>query len=474
MAGIVSYGAYVPLHRLARSEISKAWGGSGGEGEKAVASYDEDSITMAVAAARDCSRGFDRNNLDGVYFASTTSPYWEKLASATIAAAMGLRSDILTADFSGSLRSGTNALKAALDAVTAGSASCILVVASDARIGIPRSDKEMSFGDAAAAVIVARESAVVNVEGRHSVSGELFDFWRSDRDVFVRSAEDRFAREVGYNAVVTETVRSALDKFKLKPADIAKACFYAPDVRQLMATAAASGFDTKGGQVEESLHNSVGNCGASQALLMLVCALEKARQGDRLLLVSHGDGCDVLSLVVQKEFPKVKGRRGVKMHLETKRKLPSYQKYVLWRELVQVQPASRPPMIPVSPVALLRDRSWGLSLHGSKCKKCGMPQYPVQRVCVICGAQDQYVPYSFADLVGRLTTFSHDNLGAAIDPPSTVCAVDFEGGGRVMCDMTDRDPAQVVTGMPVEMVFRKLHYSGGIHNYWWKCSPIRC
>ena len=85
MLGIKSYGAYIPLHRLSRAEISRAWGGPPLPGEKAVANYDEDSLTMAVAACRDCLRGADRTAVDGLYFASTTFPYREKQSAAVVA-----------------------------------------------------------------------------------------------------------------------------------------------------------------------------------------------------------------------------------------------------------------------------------------------------------------------------------------------------------------------------------------------------
>ena len=69
MAGITSYGAYVPLWRLSREAIMK-----GLRGEKAIRSFDEDSTTMAVAAAIDCLKGQDREAIDGLFFATTTSP----------------------------------------------------------------------------------------------------------------------------------------------------------------------------------------------------------------------------------------------------------------------------------------------------------------------------------------------------------------------------------------------------------------
>ena len=115
MAGITSYGAYVPLWRLSREAIMK-----GVRGEKAIRNFDEDSTTMAVAAAIDCLKGQKREAIDAVFFATTTSPYKEKQMSTTIAAACDLRRDITTYDFTNTLRSATSAIKAALDAVKAG------------------------------------------------------------------------------------------------------------------------------------------------------------------------------------------------------------------------------------------------------------------------------------------------------------------------------------------------------------------
>ena len=116
MAGIVSYGAYIPFWRLSRSMIDRKL-----TGERPVISFDEDSITMAVAAGIDCLKGIDRQTIDGLFFASTTSPYREKLAAVTVATALDLRKDIMVADFANSLRAGTMAIKSALDAVKAGS-----------------------------------------------------------------------------------------------------------------------------------------------------------------------------------------------------------------------------------------------------------------------------------------------------------------------------------------------------------------
>lgn len=64
--GILAYGCYVPRRRLQRAAIHAAnkWFapslGGLAKGERAIANWDEDAITMAVEAARDCLTGIDR------------------------------------------------------------------------------------------------------------------------------------------------------------------------------------------------------------------------------------------------------------------------------------------------------------------------------------------------------------------------------------------------------------------------------
>ena len=149
MPGITAYGAYVPRYRL-----GPATSGWNSPGERAVANFDEDSVTMAVAAGADCLRVIDRNSVDALVFASTTPPYAEKQCAAIVATALDLRPDIFTADVTNVLRAGTAALKTALDSVIAGSSARVLVVASDHRQGPPRGETERNSGDGAVAFLV--------------------------------------------------------------------------------------------------------------------------------------------------------------------------------------------------------------------------------------------------------------------------------------------------------------------------------
>ena len=169
MIGITSYGAYVPLRRLS----------TGPQTEKAVANWDEDSLTMAVAAAIDCLGNIDRKSIDGLYFASTTPPYAEKLSATTAAWAIDLRRDILTADVTDSLRAGTGALKMAADTVRAGSAKNVLVTASDLRMG-------GDFADGAAAFVIGDKDVIATIEASYSLNNELLDVWRAGGSVLCR------------------------------------------------------------------------------------------------------------------------------------------------------------------------------------------------------------------------------------------------------------------------------------------------
>jgi hydroxymethylglutaryl-CoA synthase len=475
MAGIASYGAYIPFFRLSRAEIGRAWGSAAAPGERAVANYDEDSLTMAVAAARDCLAGVDRASVGGLYFASTTAPYREKQSAATVAAVLGLAPETITMDFSGSLRSGTNALRAALDAVMGGSAQSVLVCAADTRLGYPMGPAEMNVGDGAAALLVSKSDTVADVTQFETMYYEIQDVWRTDKDVFLRSAEERFSMDEGYVKVMMGALSAMLKKHQLAASDVAHVALNAPNLRQLRGIVKTLGFGDKS-QAQEALHMGVGDTGCAMSLMSLVVALEQAGGGEKILLGSYGNGCDVFILETTGRIGSVKDRRGIQKHLASKATMRNYNQYLRWRELLPTQPPARPPLEirTPSPVAQWREVPWELRLTGTKCKRCGTPQYPRQRVCVECQAKDEMEPYNFVDVPAKVFSFSHDYVMETADPPVTVTFVDFEGGGRLMCDMTDRDPVAIKVGMPLEFTFRRLYYIGGIYNYWWKCQPQRC
>jgi hydroxymethylglutaryl-CoA synthase len=231
MVGITRYGVYIPKYRLGRNIVAKAWGPQFLAGERAVANHDEDSLTMATEAALNCLQGIDPKSVDGLIFASTTSPYLEKQASTLVATAADLAEEIFTADQLSSIRAGTAALKSALDAVKGGSARNILVAAGDSRRGEPGSDSEQLFGDGAAAVMVGDTGVAANIEGIYSLSEEFMDAWRKPDDVFLRKGDAAFVQAYGYARIVKSCVEGILKKYEMKISDSSQLVFSAPDSR---------------------------------------------------------------------------------------------------------------------------------------------------------------------------------------------------------------------------------------------------
>ena len=87
---------------------------------------------------------------------------------------------------------------------------------------------------------------------------------------------------------------------------------------------------------------------------------------------------------------------------------------------------------------------------------------------------DDFDDYSFANKRARVFSYTQDMLAPSLDAPTSVAMIDFDGGGRSLFDLTDRDPDQVGVGMEVEMTFRKVFADRGLNNYFWKARPIRC
>ncbi len=216
MIGISLCGSYVPFIRIDRSMIAKIWGRGSLGGERSVANNDEDAITMAVEASRNCIKGSQPDNIDGLYFATTSAPYIEKMNSALIATALDLNREINTMDMANSLRAGTGALKAAFDAVGAGSMKNVLVAAADCRKGYPRSDEEQNFGDGAAALMVSKDNVAASLEGTYAICNEMVDVWRNPEDTFVRTWESRFILGEGYAKHMKEVVSGLMKKYDLE------------------------------------------------------------------------------------------------------------------------------------------------------------------------------------------------------------------------------------------------------------------
>jgi hydroxymethylglutaryl-CoA synthase len=475
MAGIVSCGAYIPVWRLARDTIADAWGSTSMGGERSVANHDEDTITMATEATIECLAGRQRDEVDALYFASTTSPYREKECSTLVAAAADLRPDIITADFANSLRAGTAALRAALDAVASGSAGQVLVVASDCRMGYPRSNYEQVFGDAAAAVLIGKDTeATATVEARYSLANELYDVWRLDKDACVQSWEERFIIEHGYLENMERAISALMHKQGLSMCDITRAVLYAPTVRAQQGLVRRLDLDVKT-QLQDLLITNLGLTGCAHTLLMLVAALQEVTAGDRILMASYGNGCDAFLLrVTDENRTEPQGGKGMAAWMKSRMPFHSYARYLSYRGLLHPQPGEQFRLFPAATTSW-RERNWAIRMHGSRCNDCGTVTFPIERICYNCRSKDNFEEVRLSDKTARVFTYTLDSLaGRSDDPTVPQIGVEFDvDNARTYLLMTDCDPGEVRMDMPVEMTFRRMYEGAGMYNYFWKCRPVR-
>jgi hydroxymethylglutaryl-CoA synthase len=479
MIGIKSYGAYIPRYRMDHNTIFSSVGFLGTfpvPGENAVANYDEDTLSMAVAAGIDCLSGIKREEVDGLYLATTSQPYMLRQNSAIVATALDLQRGIRTADFIGSTKAGTSALLSAFDALNGETSSSILVCASDCRLSKPGSSQEPLYGDGAVALLVGNNDVIATFEGSYSVSYDFPDRWRAAGEKFEHAWEDRFIRDEGYAKMIPEAISGLIKKYNLNIKDFAKIAY--PGIYAREHGAIAKRLGAEPGQIQDNLLDKIGDTGSASPLMILAAALENAKPGDKILVASFGNGADALFFHVTDKVNKLADRRGVKKSLVSKKELSSYEKYLAFRNLAPMDLGMRGEESTRTPMStLFRERKLILSLCGSKCKRCGTPQYPAQRVCVNpdCGAVDEMESYRFSDKEGVLFTYTGDNLAASIDPPAIYGIVDFEGGGRFWFDLTDCDLDSIKVGMPVQMTFRRRYVDevGGVYGYFWKATPIR-
>jgi hydroxymethylglutaryl-CoA synthase len=467
MTGLIRYGAYLPHHRLRRAEVAAALGERGGTGSRAVASYDEDATSMAVEAARRALRGLpEQARPQRLLFATASPPYLEKTNATVVHAALDLDPSVLAVDVNGSVRSGVGALLLAAE----GQAPT-LVVLSDVRTGLAGGADERDAGDAAAGFLFGPGTddapVIAEMVAHASATGEFLDRWRLPGTPVARVWEERFG-EYAYGPLADASFTAALKSAGTTPAEVDVLIAAGTHGRAVRAFLAGAGV----ANVADSLASTVGNPGTAQPGLLLADVLDRAGPGQTIVLTVLADGATTF---VFRTTDALAGRRAP---LPVARQIAAgddslrYAQFLSWRGQLTPEPPRRPdPVGPVAP-ASLRTAGYKFGFAGSRCLQCGQVHLPPVRVCISCKAVDRMESLPLADIPATVATYTIDHLAFSPSPPVVLVVVDFDGGGRFLCELTDVDPSAVRIGDRVEMTFRRVITAGGIHNYFWKARPV--
>jgi 3-hydroxy-3-methylglutaryl CoA synthase len=480
MIGITSYGGYIPKLRLQRMAIFQSMGWFApaimmvAQGERSMCNWDEDSLTMAVAATKDCLVGMDKSKVDALYLCSTTLPFADRQNSGIVSTALNLNENVLTADFTASLKAGTSGMVTALDALKGGEKKSVMVVAADKRETKSAYFHEMWFGDGAASLLMGTENVIAECLGVHSISVDFVDHYRDSMRHYDYNWEERWIRDEGYSKIIPEVVTGLMNKLGVSAADITKFIFPCFFTREHRGIAKKLGL---AGQLVDNMHDVCGETGTAHALVMLVRTLEEASPGDKILVCSFGQGSDALLFQVTDNIKKLPARMGINGSLANRKEMDTYPKFLKFRNLMQTEMGIRAEAdFQTALTTLYRKRKFLLGFIGGECQKCGTRQIPSMDVCVNpdCGSIKSQVPAEFADTPAIIKTFTGDMLSVSVDPPNIYGLVQFDGGGRILADFSDCTLEDVAVGKRVKMAFRKRNYDEkrGFHAYFWKAIPV--
>ena len=483
--GIHAFGGYLPRRRLSRQVVveTNAWFApalrSLGRGERTIANWDEDAVTLAVEACRDALAGRAPDDLAALSLASTTLPFEDRQNAGIVAEALSVGRQIRTLDIAGSQRAGTSALITALETV-AGGGGPVLVVGADKRRTRAASPLELTTGDGAAALLVSDGDGVARLRGHATEAADFVDHYRGQHQDFDYVWEERWIRDEGYLKLVPAAVTRALEAAAIEPAAVTRFCF--PTSTTRVAATLASRLGLPDEAVRDNLQGRCGETGAAHPLVMLAHALEQAAPGEIILVTGFGQGCDALVFEVTDASEGGDGApkpaRGIEGHLTGGVSDTNYQRYLAINDLVTIDRGLRAEVDKQTGLTTLyRNKEMLLGMVGGCCRACGTPQYPKTNVCVNgeCGAIDSQDDYPFADRPARVNSFTADRLTYSPDPPAYYGMVQFDGGGRAMIDFTDIGPDTTVSvGDPMRMMFRVKDYdtARGFRRYFWKAAPV--
>lgn len=479
--GITGFGAYIPRLRLSRQAVvaANAWYApelkGKGKGHRAMANWDEDSITMAVAAARDALGGQDQQGVvREVLLASCTLPFAERLNAAVVGEALNIGEYSSAVDITGSQCAALAGLAQAL-ASAASAPGSVLLTAADNRRTRAASAQELDYGDGAAALLLGRDKVIAEVLGQAVLSVDFVDHFRqSGRDIDYYG-EERWIRDAGVSHCMPQVIERALKDSGVAAEEVDHFIF--PTSLSKMDAQLAQACGIRPEAVVDGLAAQVGNTGTAHGLLLLARVLESTQPGQTIVLAQFGSGARAFVLRVTEEIHRFTPRCGVAGWLERGREELNYTRYLAYKGQLQLERGVRGEQDKKTALSTAyRHRRALLGLVAGRCRVSGDVHFPPSRLSYTPGAPelDSQEPYPLADRRGQVLSWSAESLSSYMAPPHHYGQIDFDGGGRILMEFTDVGPGEVATGMPVEMVFRikDIDDLRGFKRYFWKATPV--
>jgi hydroxymethylglutaryl-CoA synthase len=297
MAGIIGYGAYVPLHRIKVEEIAKVWGADAESykrglmlREKSVPTPDQDTITISAEAAKNAVKraGIDPFKIEAVYVGSESHPYAVKPSGNTVSEVIGTTRNIHCADFEFACKAGSEAMFVCIGLVDGGTIPYGLAIGADTSQGAPGDALEYSAAAGGAAFIFGKDDGVAKVLCTHAFMTDTADFWRREYMHYPRHG-GRFTGEQAYFKHVGTAASQMMEKMNMKPEDFAYAVFHQPNGKFPMRIGKKLGFKKE--QMEQGwLCPTLGNTYSGSSPMGLTAILDVAKPGDKILMTSFGSG----------------------------------------------------------------------------------------------------------------------------------------------------------------------------------------
>lgn len=312
--GIAGYGAYVPRPRIAARTIAAAWGRSPDARlplrEKSVPAADEDTVTMAIEAARGAllrARVLPAS-IRAVWVGTESKPYAVKPSSTIVAEAIGATPWVSAADLEFACKAGSEAMQAACAYVGSGMADHALAIGMDAAQSKPGDQLEFTAAAGGAAYLFGPAAgSLAVVEASRSFVTDTPDFFRRQHMHYPEHGH-RFTGEPSYFRHSFAASRGLLEELGRRPSDYRWAVFHQPNPKFVRRIASELGF-SEAQIAPGTVVDHIGNTYSGASLLGLAAVLDVAREGDRIFFCSYGSGAgsDAFSLCATSRLEAARG-----------------------------------------------------------------------------------------------------------------------------------------------------------------------